>query len=87
MILIDSENVILSLRGPDIDHDIPKPDAAHVAAPASPAALGQVMVQVSATRSSGTSLSGVKMEMRIAVPAQIAAGALGLVLWLVSRFV
>ena len=29
-----------------------------------------------------TSLSGVLREMRVAVPAQIVAGALGLVLWL-----
>jgi acetyl-CoA decarbonylase/synthase complex subunit gamma len=34
-----------------------------------------------------TSLSGVLREMRFAVPAQIAAGALGLVLWLTGLFV
>lgn len=33
-----------------------------------------------------TSLSGVKKEMRWAVPAQIAAAAAGLLLWIVSRF-
>ena len=33
-----------------------------------------------------TSLSGVKLEMRFAVPAQIGAGALGLLLWLAARF-
>jgi acetyl-CoA decarbonylase/synthase complex subunit gamma len=33
-----------------------------------------------------TSLSGVRREMRFAVPAQIAAGSLGLGLWLVARF-
>jgi len=34
-----------------------------------------------------TSLSGVKKEMRIAVPIQIAAGAAGLLLWITSRFI
>ena len=34
-----------------------------------------------------TSLSGVKMEMKIAVPAQAAAAAVGIILWVVSRFV
>lgn len=34
-----------------------------------------------------TSLSGVKREMRLAVPLQIAAGVIGLALWLGSRFV
>jgi acetyl-CoA decarbonylase/synthase complex subunit gamma len=33
-----------------------------------------------------TSLSGVKKEMRFALPLEIAAGAVGLVLWLGSRF-
>ncbi len=33
-----------------------------------------------------TSLSGVQKEMRRAVPAQIAAGALGLILWIGARF-
>ncbi|NTU48009.1 MAG: acetyl-CoA synthase subunit gamma, partial [Syntrophobacteraceae bacterium] len=33
-----------------------------------------------------TSLSGVKKEMRIALPVQIGAGSLGLILWGVSRF-
>jgi hypothetical protein len=33
-----------------------------------------------------TSLSGVRKEMRFAVPAQIAAGVIGVVLWLGSRF-
>lgn len=33
-----------------------------------------------------TSLSGVKKEMRIALPVQIGAGLLGLILWGVSRF-
>jgi len=33
-----------------------------------------------------TSLSGVKKEMRLALPCQIAAGAVGLGLWLSSRF-
>jgi len=36
--------------------------------------------------SSYTSLSGVKKEMRVALPLQIAAAALGLVLWFCSRF-
>ncbi|MEW6532514.1 MAG: mercury methylation corrinoid protein HgcA [Thermodesulfobacteriota bacterium] len=36
--------------------------------------------------SSYTSLSGVKKEMRIALPLQIAAAAVGLVLWFCSRF-
>jgi len=34
-----------------------------------------------------TSLSGVKKEMRIAVPAQISCAAVGLVLWLVGLFI
>ncbi|UCG60037.1 MAG: hypothetical protein JSU70_11050 [Phycisphaerales bacterium] len=34
-----------------------------------------------------TSLSGVKKEMRVAVPLQIAAAALGLGLWIIGRFV
>jgi acetyl-CoA decarbonylase/synthase complex subunit gamma len=34
-----------------------------------------------------TSLSGVKREMRIAVPAQVVGAVLGLVLWLVGRFI
>ena len=34
-----------------------------------------------------TSLSGVLREMRVAVPAQIVAGALGLLLWLAGLFV
>ena len=34
-----------------------------------------------------TSLSGVLREMRVAVPAQIAGGALGLALWLTGLFV
>ena len=34
-----------------------------------------------------TSLSGVKKEMRLAVPAQIAAGLIGLGLWMAGRFV
>ena len=33
-----------------------------------------------------TSLSGVKAEMRIAVPAQIMAAVLGAGLWVISRF-
>lgn len=33
-----------------------------------------------------TSLSGVKKEMRVALPLQIGAGSLGLILWLISRF-
>ena len=33
-----------------------------------------------------TSLSGVKKEMRVAVPLQIAAAAVGFVLWIVARF-
>jgi len=33
-----------------------------------------------------TSLSGVRKEMRIAVPFQIGAGAVGLILWFASRF-
>jgi acetyl-CoA decarbonylase/synthase complex subunit gamma len=37
--------------------------------------------------SSFTSLSGVKKEMKWAVPLEIAAGATGLILWLGSRFV
>ena len=32
-----------------------------------------------------TSLSGVKKEMRMAVPCQIAAGGVGLVLWFIAR--
>ena len=34
-----------------------------------------------------TSLSGVLREMRIAVPLQITAAVVGVVLWLASRFV
>jgi acetyl-CoA decarbonylase/synthase complex subunit gamma len=34
-----------------------------------------------------TSLSGVKKEMRVAVPLQITAGAIGLALWIIARFV
>lgn len=34
-----------------------------------------------------TSLSGVRREMRLAVPAQIVAGAAGIVLWMAGRFV
>jgi acetyl-CoA decarbonylase/synthase complex subunit gamma len=34
-----------------------------------------------------TSLSGVKKEMRVAVPLQIAAAAIGLALWITSRFI
>jgi acetyl-CoA decarbonylase/synthase complex subunit gamma len=34
-----------------------------------------------------TSLSGVKKEMRAALPLQIGAGVVGLGLWLVSRFI
>lgn len=34
-----------------------------------------------------TSLSGVKKEMRIALPLQLAAAALGLTMWMVGRFV
>jgi len=33
-----------------------------------------------------TSLSGVKQEMRMAVPLQIVTGATGLIVWMVSRF-
>lgn len=33
-----------------------------------------------------TSLSGVKKEMRVAVPAQLAAAVIGILLWLVGRF-
>jgi acetyl-CoA decarbonylase/synthase complex subunit gamma len=34
-----------------------------------------------------TSLSGVKKEMRIAVPLQVVAAILGMVMWIVGRFV
>lgn len=34
-----------------------------------------------------TSLSGVKAEMKVAVPAQAVAAAIGIILWIVSRFV
>ncbi len=34
-----------------------------------------------------TSLSGVRREMRVAVPMQVVAAAVGLILWLVGRFV
>ncbi len=34
-----------------------------------------------------TSLSGVRREMRVAVPLQIAGAAVGLGLWLLARFV
>jgi len=34
-----------------------------------------------------TSLSGVRREMRVAVPLQIAGAAVGLMLWLVGCFV
>ena len=34
-----------------------------------------------------TSLSGVRREMRYAVPAEVGAAALGLCLWVVGRFV
>ena len=34
-----------------------------------------------------TSLSGVRREMRIAVPAQIACAAAGFIAWIVARFV
>lgn len=34
-----------------------------------------------------TSLSGVRREMRVAVPAQIVAGAIGLAVWVAARFV
>ncbi|MFH1313478.1 MAG: mercury methylation corrinoid protein HgcA [Candidatus Eisenbacteria bacterium] len=34
-----------------------------------------------------TSLSGVRKEMRVAVPLQIAAAAVGLALWIIARFV
>jgi acetyl-CoA decarbonylase/synthase complex subunit gamma len=33
-----------------------------------------------------TSLSGVKKEMRFALPLEIGAGSLGVVLWVGSRF-
>ena len=33
-----------------------------------------------------TSLSGVKREMRIAVPAQLTAAVIGLALWITARF-
>jgi acetyl-CoA decarbonylase/synthase complex subunit gamma len=33
-----------------------------------------------------TSLSGVKKEMRLALPLEIAAGSLGVLLWVSSRF-
>jgi acetyl-CoA decarbonylase/synthase complex subunit gamma len=34
-----------------------------------------------------TSLSGVRREMRVAVPIQAAAAGVGVVLWLIGRFV
>jgi acetyl-CoA decarbonylase/synthase complex subunit gamma len=34
-----------------------------------------------------TSLSGVRWEMRIAVPMQLLAAVVGLVLWIAGRFV
>ncbi len=34
-----------------------------------------------------TSLSGVRLEMRFAVPAQIAAAALGIIIWVTGRFI
>ena len=34
-----------------------------------------------------TSLSGVRKEMKWAVPVQIAGGAMGICIWLVSRFI
>jgi len=34
-----------------------------------------------------TSLSGVQKEMKLALPLQIAAAALGLIGWIVTRFI
>jgi acetyl-CoA decarbonylase/synthase complex subunit gamma len=34
-----------------------------------------------------TSLSGVRQEMRVAVPLQATASLLGIVLWTISRFI
>ena len=34
-----------------------------------------------------TSLSGVRREMRVAVPIQLAGAVVGLILWMVGRFV
>ena len=50
-----------------------------------PAVSGFVAMNYTGT-STYTSLSGVRREMRVAVPLQVAAGAAGLVLWLAARF-
>jgi hypothetical protein len=34
-----------------------------------------------------TSLSGVQKEMKTAIPAQITISALGVILWIVSKFI
>jgi len=34
-----------------------------------------------------TSLSGVRREMRVAIPIQIAAASVGLVMWFTGRFI
>ena len=65
----------------------PQPDALEIAAwllmvPAVAAYLGMNFTGASTY----TSLSGVKKEMRVAVPLQIAAVVLGAALWIGSRF-
>ena len=50
-------------------------------------AVASFMAMIFTGASSYTSLSGVRLEMRVAVPIQIIGTALGLSLWLVGRFV
>jgi acetyl-CoA decarbonylase/synthase complex subunit gamma len=50
-------------------------------------ALSSFMTMNFTGASTYTSLSGVKKEMRYAVPVQSVAAAVGIVLWLTARFV
>lgn len=50
-------------------------------------AIGSFMSMNFTGASTYTSLSGVKREMRVAVPLQIAGAAIGVALWLIGRFV
>ena len=49
-------------------------------------AIGAFMAMNFTGATTYTSLSGVKKEMRFAVPSQIAAAVLGFALWMVARF-
>jgi acetyl-CoA decarbonylase/synthase complex subunit gamma len=49
-------------------------------------ATASILVMKFTGASTYTSLSGVRHEMRVALPLQLAFAILGLVLWLIGRF-